>query len=280
MKTLVTAEMAESILRTNTRNRLPRPSLVEFLAREMIYGRFLYNGESIIISKTNVLLDGQHRLMAIVSSGIACYLNIERGIDDEVMHTIDTGSARVAADVFEMNGIPNSKRVASTTRLIMDEFGTSPIAGREGIKAAGKVKISSGEILDFYTAHSDIIDSMTDFIGHLYNTAIKLIPPSQGTAYFYLLAQGRDGDTITRSFMRELYTGLQEGKSNLAISLHKKLINDKMSLSKISTRDKINMVIYAHLNYKKERVLKVFRGSVSSAGALKFPHSKDTKETK
>ncbi len=80
MKTLITPEIASELLKANTINRRIKESVVGYLAGEMKNGNFVYNGESIIVSDTGRLLDGQHRLLAIKYSGVSVYVNLVVGV--------------------------------------------------------------------------------------------------------------------------------------------------------------------------------------------------------
>ncbi len=281
MKKLVTPETASKILENNTVNRKAKPSMVAFLSEEMRSGRFIYNGESIIISETNKLLDGQHRLMGIIQSGIPCYLNIEYGVSDLAMHTIDTGSARTAADVFHINNIENSSTVSCSIRLILEEFGTRSRVGddkRNGGRKGTKIKISHTEILDFYNRNITQIVEMSEFCRHLYSSTIKIIVPSQTIAYLYLFSRNNNYNMV-RTFIREIYTGVKEGESNAAILVHKKLINDKMSITKMSSREKTNLLLYAFDKYKNNITIKQMKSRTNTVGFLKFDNA-IAKETK
>ncbi len=261
MKTLVTVEMAQEILKNNVSNRRLKSSIVEFLSQEIISGRFLYNGEAILISKTNRLLDGQHRLQAIIKCGISTYLNIERNIDDDVMHTIDTGSARTAGDVFDINGIPNANWMAATIRLIMNEFDTK---SKQARGVGGAIKISSGEILDFYRVNEQSLILMAEFVNDLYSSGVKIFTKTNTLAYLYLFSTiNNNSEQIAKAFMRELFTGRQEGISNVAILLHRKLVNNNMSLHKMVRRDIINNVIYSFIKYKEGTVLKILKANTT-----------------
>lgn len=274
MKTLITPAMAQDILSRNTNNRLPTASLVALLADEMRNGKFLYNGESIIIGNNGTLLDGQHRLLAIVSSGVSVYVNLVEGVDESVMHTIDTGKSRSAGNVFQIKNIPNANNMASAIRFIVEEFG---LKQKKFLKTdintkskGGNIKITNGEKLDFYNKHSTLLAPMMAYCLSLYGSNIRVLTPSTSTAYLWLLSIE---DSCAKYFIRELFTGVQEGVSNAAILLHRKLVNNKLSASRLASKEIVNMVIYAFRAYKEEKHLKIFKGGISSVGKLMFDTS-------
>ena len=68
-KTIIDAAKAQEPLTKNDHNRRLSPVRIRKFADEMQNGMWVYNGESIIVSESGRLLDGQHRLHAIVDSG-------------------------------------------------------------------------------------------------------------------------------------------------------------------------------------------------------------------
>lgn len=271
MKTLITPEVAQDILSRNTSNRLPTPSLVALLAEEMRNGKFLYNGESIIIGSNGVLLDGQHRLLAVIDSDTSVYVNLVQGIDETVMHTIDTGKTRTAGNVFQIKNIQNANNMASAIKSIIDQFTLNQkLYVRSDIKtksAGGSIKVTNGEKLEFYNENIDLIEPMLRYCANLYTSNIRVITPAAATAYLWLFSTE---DKLAKYFIREVFTGVQEGESNAAFLLHKKLVNDKLGTAKLPSKEITNMFIYAFRLYKRGTSIKFFRGNISTTGKLLF----------
>lgn len=110
--------MAETLLSTTSFNRAVSQSRVHTLANEMRCGKWQLNGETIIISKTGRLLDGQHRLYAIMDSGCTVQMMIATGAADDAFETIDTGRARSAGDIAGMTGVTNPNLVMAGAAMI------------------------------------------------------------------------------------------------------------------------------------------------------------------
>ena len=103
-KELITPSKAKTYLEANTNNRNVKDRHVLKLSNEMKSGRWKQDtAETIKISKTGRILDGQHRLMAVIQSGVSIYFHVAKGLNEEVFDVIDTGSNRSAADVFKIN---------------------------------------------------------------------------------------------------------------------------------------------------------------------------------
>ncbi len=114
----MTPKLAEEILTKNTLNRPLRAGRVERYAADMSAGNWRLNGETIKITDDGQLLDGQHRLFAVIESGKTIDMLLIEGLDASVMPTIDTGAQRSFADVLAIGGGKNATAVASVFRLI------------------------------------------------------------------------------------------------------------------------------------------------------------------
>jgi hypothetical protein len=110
----ISPEMASSMLSTNTSNRRVITSHLKRLEATFRAGEMKLNGDSIRISASGVLLDGQHRLMACANTGIGFYTIVVRGLPDDVFDTIDqTRAPRKLSCVFSVSGEANCKTLAA-----------------------------------------------------------------------------------------------------------------------------------------------------------------------
>lgn len=120
----VTPDIAKAWLDTcNKRNRKVSRQHVNKLASEMLAGRWSMNGETIVFDEDMTLIDGQHRLNAVVQSGVSVEMLVVSGIGDPRAFTT-TGSLmlrRNANQVAQMMGLssPNVNNVVAATRIIM-----------------------------------------------------------------------------------------------------------------------------------------------------------------
>lgn len=92
-----------------------RPSRIAFYARQMESGHWHLNGAAVCFNGAR-LLDGWHRLNAIIKSGTSQRLLTVRGISAEAVPSIDTGLQRSAGDVLFGAGVANANRVAAAAR--------------------------------------------------------------------------------------------------------------------------------------------------------------------
>lgn len=122
VNTLVTPRMAEALLKRNGGNRPviwtgPTRSVAAYAAA-MSRGEWVLNGEPIIISSTGELNDGQHRLHAIIQSGVSVQLMLTFGVERETRHTVDQGVARTPGHILAMFGEKDSNNLATALQFM------------------------------------------------------------------------------------------------------------------------------------------------------------------
>ena len=95
----VTPELAKTWLQSNTNNRTPRQNHVDFLVNEIKTGAWKITHQGIAFSTDMVLLDGQHRLMAIAKSGVTVQMLVTFGLESDSMSVID--GAQIVRSSFD-----------------------------------------------------------------------------------------------------------------------------------------------------------------------------------
>lgn len=90
------------MLGRNRKNRKVSQQLVQQLANDMATGNWKLNGETIVISDTGRLLDGQHRLLACLQADTTFETYVVVGVEEDVFDTLDCGKLRDGTSVFAM----------------------------------------------------------------------------------------------------------------------------------------------------------------------------------
>lgn len=119
----VTPEVARAWLERNTGNRSASMAHVAKLEKTIREGGWKMTGDPIRFSKGGSLLDGQHRLHAILQSGIAVTCVVMRGFDESIFDVLDSGKGRQKSDVlFVQLGLPveTCKMLATATTWVID----------------------------------------------------------------------------------------------------------------------------------------------------------------
>lgn len=119
----ITPAIAAQYLKKNTNNRNLRDSFVYYLANEMIAGRWQITNQGIAFFADGQLADGQHRLQAVVQSGITIKVMVTRGLPLDAMSAIDVGAKRSVADFLHLHhGVTDANNMAAGARQIVSIF--------------------------------------------------------------------------------------------------------------------------------------------------------------
>lgn len=248
MKELGRKEALE-ILSKNDLNRKPTRANIDFIKSEMIGGKFVVNGSTIVISEDGTLIDGQHRLLALSETDLRFNFIIVYNAKKESFSSIDTGKCRNAGDILSTVGIKHHNAVASCCRRVMFE-----LDGKRKNGKSGAVKLSNKEILDFYENNSSEIIENIRFATNLYQSENRILQPSLAASLIMLLS--RQSRNEAKSFIREIYTGNKEKESNAAIILRKRLINMKIKGEKMVDSLARALFITAFNHYISNSIIK------------------------
>jgi hypothetical protein len=118
--------LAKKLLGQNAENnRNVRPGKVDQYVRDMLAGHWPITGETIKVNTEGVLMDGQHRLTALIEAarinpGIEVPMLIAYNVDPSVMPVLDTGVPRGLHDLVGIaHSAKQSHLVAAVVRRIL-----------------------------------------------------------------------------------------------------------------------------------------------------------------
>ena len=96
----VTPNLAKAWLEMNKGNRPLRSQHVTHLAAQMRQGRWILSPEPIVFSKSGRLLDGQHRLSAVIASQCTIKASVALVKNEDVFKVLDQGVNRSNGDIL------------------------------------------------------------------------------------------------------------------------------------------------------------------------------------
>ena len=254
IKQLVTPEIAKNYLLNNDGNRRVSPPRLLMYCDDILNGRWKEDtGECIKISVTKKVIDGQHRLLAIVKTGIALNLHIALDVNDDVFDVVDTGKSRNATDVFKIanikfeNSIPS---IISTYNILLDNR-----------KFGGQIHKSktNAMLLEQYYENELFWQNVAKKSHNWYLSFAKILTPSfigGFFAYFYQLDKNKATD-----FINQLTTGIAI-ENDVITMLRNKLMQDKMSQRKMPLNLKMALVIKAWNIFVKNKSIKQLKFDV------------------
>lgn len=125
----VTPQMAENWLEQNSdRNRKLRESKVAQYEADIRAGRWRLSDQAISFDVNESLVNGQHRLHAVIRADRAIISLVLKGLPTEAMLIIDGGMKRSTDDNFGMIGRDYPKQCGGTVRRVL--LGIRSYAGR------------------------------------------------------------------------------------------------------------------------------------------------------
>ena len=138
VRMVVTPELAEQWLEYNAKNRPLVQNTINRHSAAMIAGNWMFTGEAIIFDTDGMLLNGQHRLWAVIESKKKITTAVSGGIHPDAFKYIDIGRKRTGGDTLAVMGEKNYTNLAASCRLL-ELF-------RLGVLANGRGPISRGTI--------------------------------------------------------------------------------------------------------------------------------------
>lgn len=233
----VTPSKARKLLESNPTNRKLSQSLVNHLSQQIKQDEWKLTGDTIKIGTDGFLKDGQHRLSAIIQANKAVKLYLCDGVDPDAFSVIDTGKKRSAGDVLYIAGYSNVNQLSGIVRGLI-AFDSSNFNGDLRV---GR-QITNTKILKYVEKHHDaLMDTLhyaqsvtrrfkglsTIFVAILYHLFLK-INNEQAFQFFEKYAEGAN-----------------LGSQNPIHLLRSRFIQDQVNKSKLSTRDKMALMINA-----------------------------------
>ena len=204
-KVRITPDMAKQWLRADaeTGHANYRPldkKLVDRYARDMQKGMWDYNGETIKFNCNGRLVDGQHRLHAIVQSGVSVNSEVITGI--EHIYSIDRGKNRGVAAILRANGEKNPNNLAAAIVMYVKYL-------RGRLEKAAHEIVSLAEVLHTLDKNPTIRESVRIVENHRRGGKKQAFYPSSSLAPLHYITQGIDKNQ-SDTFFNALFEGHME----------------------------------------------------------------------
>ena len=180
---LIDPETATRWLARNEANRHLRVAQVTKYAGDMAAGRWHLTGSPIQFAADGRLLDGQHRLCAIIKSGVTLPMFVVRGLASTAQSYMDTGAKRTVADQLSIAGYKNSSVLAAGARLAL--------AWKRGKLGAPRDAVSDPETRAFIQANPGLIDAAA-YAAQMRRAGLDIHPSVSCAAMWGLTESGHD----------------------------------------------------------------------------------------
>jgi len=248
---LITPEKARVLLEFNNGNRTLSQHCLNRYVEDMKAGRWrAETGETIKISKSGYLMDGQHRLTAVIRANVSVRMFICYGVDDDAFEVIDTGKSRTAADIFKIAGV-NYNVVVPSVIIHYNAY----LSDNPEITRKTKTK-SNAELLKQYHNNKEFWDEVVRKSYAWYEAINRIIPVGELGGFYARIK--RFNDVIADRFMNELCTG-KEVSNNVIYLLRKKLYDDRVSRKKMPSGMRLAFMIKTWNFYVRKKDVKVLK---------------------
>ncbi len=136
-------------------NRRLKGRSVEKLVYAMKNNNFHLSWDCIAFNEDGQLVNGQHRLAAIVEADVTCKFHVLRNINHSTIKHFDIGTSRSQADRISIHGTPMHAKACAVVKLAFSDWNANHTA-------TGKLSASQfdDQIASYYSRHSDYFERL------------------------------------------------------------------------------------------------------------------------
>lgn len=187
----LTPTIATALLEHNALNRPLSQPHVDRIARQISEGKWKFNGDTIKISDDGAILDGQHRLWAVIMADKPVETILVKGIAREAFSTIDTiRKHRSGADILSLLGISRQRVIISAALTWLLRW--QRLQDRIGEYRNLKNKVENSDIEEMFASHRGMIDAVERV------RRCRLITQPSLLAFLYYIFANRDPELAER----------------------------------------------------------------------------------
>lgn len=225
IETITPAIAQEWLDKSNTDNRPLSWAVINSYADTMKNGNWLVNGEAITFDEKGNLLNGHHRLRAVIASATTIQSYVVRGVDPKAFSTYDCGRNRTFGQLISMQGESNGNNVASIVRtyLVLNK-------GHEIHEVSDYDKKCLHEtnktMVDFYLKNKKFFNNITEKAVSIIGRARVLKASFVGGSIAYLVRDLGYSEQLAIDFFTQLCNS-DTSKDPTINSLRKRLFEER-----------------------------------------------------
>lgn len=208
----VTPLMAEDMMTRNIQNRQLKHETVFGYSKEMEEGTWRWTNECTLgFHKNGTLIDGQHRLMAIIKSGTTQEMVVFPCLEDEAKAVLNTGRTRTTGDTLSLIGMKDPNQTAANIGFIKNML----LHHWPATKNKQEKAVTNAEFMQFATVEENrhgLEEASTLAEKVLYKNGKKLMTKTIWTGMYFILA--KRSKAKAEEFLTRLATGQKIGKGD------------------------------------------------------------------
>jgi len=212
----ITPLMATEMLLANTINRSIRPRRVSQYARDMKAGNWVPVGEPIAISDKGDLLNGQHRLHAVIEADVDVDIPVARGVPAQLQDSMDRGLKRTFGDVLKLHYDEVNVTMLAAAVKQVHQYRATGIMGRTGGHHPA-TSATNAELVSTYEAERNLRESVT--VVHRVRNGGQWFAPGLLMSLHYLFSEADPAEADP--FFEAFATGEDQRRGSAILALRK-----------------------------------------------------------
>jgi len=254
----ISPERAAALLASSRGNRSLKVVRVRRLTADMRNGAFHMNGETIKIDAAGHLMDGHHRLTALIAARVTLPFLVARGVPADAARTVDAGVARSPADRLRMEGEINVTTIAAALALQLRYENATDA----GLPAIGTYRLFGDDVFVALAAHPGMRQAAQN--ANRLVTCRRLLGPAM--IAFCLYHTGAN-----HAFWDQLEHGTNLDNTAPAFVLRERLLAANLSRLRMPEEYKLAITIRAYTAWKERRRIKILRWRTEGSAPEAFP---------
>lgn len=227
---LINPQIAKLLLRGCRKNRSPAKSRIKRYAQGMKLGEWVV-AQPLLLDEEGKLLDGQHRMHAVMESGVPVEFLVIEGYDrDTTFGKIDDVRSRSLKDWFHVLNV-NLPGVASGVVM----WAARDIAGRIPCGSGGKFHLTPIEGVEFLEVHPEISLSVKGP-----GTSNIYVPKVMSAFCHWKFC--KSDQALADTFFMDLSIGENEGDGDPVFLLRERMRSDRRAKMKLGKTEKLALV--------------------------------------
>lgn len=264
VRKVISPEQALALLGNMPLNRHISQGRVNQFAKAMEDGRWDENeGSPIRIAETGELLDGQHRLWAVIQAERDIEFTVLDGLPLATFHVFDTGRSRSTADILYIRGEQHQFSLGGAISLMLG-FEQNGLLTRSNF--GGGVRPLIYQITEWLDAHPSIRVSVK--LGENIRRHIRG-GGGRWAAIHYIL-NSIDGNDAS-AFLEGIINGVDLAEKSPILVLRKRLLEDSANIRKITDLEYTALIFKAWNAYRKGTTMQILSWRAGGANPEPYP---------
>jgi len=213
----MTPQWASQLLgQTKQRNRKFKRRHLERLTSTIQSGNWYITAQGIALDQDNNILDGQHRLAAVVRAEKPIQIMLGRNLDPGIFNVVDTGSTRTAGDALDILGSSKGKTVAAALKNYQLYYQFPKV------KWSGNHTPAHTEVTKLYDLHKDYVENMIEEISRR-RKSFRCFSESVALTFSLLARDKHWAETPILNFMDAICFGANLEPEDVCLSFRNQL---------------------------------------------------------